>query len=112
MYNLIDLSNKTIKDIKEDFKQFYEDWIFTWEGMLVDDKNLKAIVKELKLKNPTFYTYTGRQMNSVYHLKEDNAYPDDLSFLSIKDLQDPVLKMRYGARWFTDIVDNNRWHNK
>ena len=51
-YNLIDLRSKTAKDVKADFDQFYKDWIFTWEGMLVDDENLSAICKELKLKNP------------------------------------------------------------
>ena len=111
-YDLIDLRSKTAKDVKTDFKQFYDDWLFTWEGMLVDEENLNAIVKELKLKSPTFYVWSGRQMNSVYGLKGDNAYPMTLSFLGIKDLQDPGLKMHYGARWFTDIVDNNRRHNR
>ncbi len=110
-YNLIDLRSKTAKDVKEDFKRFYDEWIFTWEGMMTTEENLKAIVKELKLDNPTFYVYSGKQMNSVYRLKGSNAYPNDLDFLSIEDFQNPAAKIRYGARWFTDIVDNNRRHN-
>ena len=107
-YNLIDLRKETSKDMKAKFKEFYDKSIFTWEGMSIDDENLKAIVKELKLKNPTFYTYSGRQMDSVYRLSGDNAYPSDLTFLSIENYYDPMMKMRVGARWFDDIVDNNR----
>lgn len=111
MYNLVDLRDKTIKEMKEIFKKFYNTSIFTWEGMIVDDKNMKDIVKGLKLKNYTFYVFSGKQMNSVYRLKNNNAYPDDLTFLSIEKYYNPMVKIQYGARWFDDIVDNNKRHN-
>ena len=107
-YNLVDLRKETNKDMKAKFKEFYNKSIFTWEGMSIDEDNLKAIVKELKLKNPTFYVYSGRQMDGVYGLSGDNAYPSSLTFLSIENYYDPMMKMRVGARWFDDIVDNNR----
>lgn len=110
-YNLIDLREKPNTEMKKQFKEFYDDAIFTWEGMSIDDDNLKAIVKELDLKNPTFYIYSGRQMNGVYRLSGHNAYPSSLTFLSIKDYYNPMMKLRVGARWFNDIVDNNRRRN-
>lgn len=107
-YNLVDLRKETNKDMKAKFKEFYNKSMFTWEGMSIDEDNLKTIVKELKLKNPTFYVYSGRQMDGVYGLSGDNAYPSSLTFLSIENYYDPMMKMRVGARWFDDIVDNNR----
>ena len=53
-------------------------------------------------------------MNEAYQLTDDNAYPNDLNIVSIKleNIKD-VFKMSIpifdiGARWFSDIVDNNR----
>lgn len=110
-YNLVDLRSKPNTEMKKQFKDFYDDAIFTWEGMSIDDDNLKTIVKELDLKNPTFYIYSGRQMNGVYRLSGRNAYPSSLTFLSIEDYYNPMMKLRVGARWFNDIVDNNRRRN-
>lgn len=63
-----------------------------------------------------FYTYTGNDMNKLYDLHGDNRYPNDLHFLSFKnDNQDigklAMFKLRIGARWFDDIVDNNARNN-
>lgn len=107
-YNLIDLRGKSIEEIKKDFKEFYNTSIFTWEGMNADDKNLNDIVEGLELENPTFYVYLGRQMNSAYNLKGNKRYPDTLTFISVKDYYDPMVKIQVGARWFDDIVDNNK----
>ena len=47
----------------------------------------------------------------------DNAYPDDLTILSIEldnitNVETMFIKkFEVGARWFDDIVDNNRMYN-
>ena len=60
----------------------------------------------------TFYTFTGKLMNSVYNLTGSNAYQNDLTFLCFMlDGLDigklAMFKMKFGARWLDDIVDNN-----
>lgn len=91
---------------------------FTWEGMSIDDKNLKDIVEALKEETPiklpvTFYTWKGKDFNEKYGLTDSNAYPDNLDFLSISldnwsEMGNlPFWKMSVGARWLDDIVDNN-----
>ena len=81
-------------------------------------KNLKAIVDALKKDTPiklpvTFYTWTGKEFNDKYGLTGNNAYPEDLPFLSISldnwsEMGNlPFWKMQVGARWLDDIVDNN-----
>ena len=61
----------------------------------------------------TFYTFKGKLMNETYGLTGDNAYKDDLTFLCFMlDGLDigklAMFKMRFGARWLDDIVDNNQ----
>ena len=94
---------------------------FTWEGMDLGDENLAAVAQVLcdeKLvkggKESIYaYTWSGRLMNEIYGLTGDNAYPDDLPFLSFElDSFDGegnlnVFKMMVGARWLDDIVRNN-----
>ncbi len=62
------------------------------------------------------YTWTGKKMNNKYHLKGNNAYPDNLNFIAIplSDLNGkaPIVKNQVGARWLNDIVDNNRFRNR
>lgn len=92
---------------------------FTWEGMVVDAENLSTIVEALKEETSIslpvrFYTWTGEVMNNKYGLTGRNAYPEDLTFLSI-DLDnwgsmDGLIEFKFsvGARWLDDIVDNNK----
>ena len=54
-------------------------------------------------------------MNEKYGLTENNAYPEDLNFISIdldnfKDMEKlATIKIKIGARWLDDIVDNNKF---
>lgn len=94
---------------------------FTWEGMDLDEGNISQIaeiflseqlVKE-GTEEITGYWWTGGLMNSIYSLHGENAYPDDLPFLSFEidsfngkgNLN--VFKLSVGARWLDDIVRNN-----
>ena len=60
-----------------------------------------------------FYTWKGKLMNQIYMLTGSNAYPEDLTFVSIplnmfKNIGKlAILKLQFGARWLDDIVDNN-----
>lgn len=103
-----DLRKKTSKAVAIYFLNFESQSIFTWEGMSAERENLEAIQKGLKLSKATFYIYTGKQMNEAYGLTGNNAYPEELTFVSLENYYDPMVKLQVGARWFDDIVDNNR----
>ncbi len=94
---------------------------FTWEGMDLSDENLgeiarifcnEKLVKDGK-ESIDAYTWSGAVMNALYGLTGDNAYADDLPFLSFDndsfdgDGSLSVFKMTVGARWLDDIVRNN-----
>lgn len=97
---------------------------FTFEGLDVSDESIKGLVDFLKentkLKTPvTIYNWKGKEFNEKYGLTGDNAYPDDLNFVSISldswsEMGNlPMIKLQVGARWLDDIVDNNaRRQNK
>ena len=63
----------------------------------------------------TLYHWLGSKMNEKYGLTENNAYPEDLNFISIdldnfKDMEKlATIKIKIGARWLDDIVDNNKF---
>ena len=112
----------TVTEINEDnvekLHELVENSAFTWEGMNASDENLQAIVDDFKentdIKLPVnFYKWNGELFNEVFGLSDANAYQNDLTFLSV-DLDNwsdigklPIYKMRVGARWLDDIVDNN-----
>ena len=87
----------------------------TIEG-LADDSIPDFInwVKEYTpMKNEIAYIIKGKTMNKVYGLTSKNAYPDDLTIVSIKleDMENSVAvvvpRFEIGARWFDDIIMNN-----
>ena len=107
-----------------DMDRLYEGDAWTWEGMTTDDDNLREIIKWFEengcpLKKPEFWVMTGKQMNEYCGgLTGNNKYSDDLTILSIEldnitDCQKMILKkFEVLARWFSDIVDNNRAREK
>lgn len=123
--NIADENNTTSDDytvelvFEDKIKELANNSAFTWEGMSATKDNLQAIVEDLKAKTDIklpvhFYIFDGRTMNRVYGLTDNNAYPDNLTFVSI-DLDNwsklgnlPYYKMQVGARWLDDIVDNNK----
>ena len=90
---------------KEQLKELYDSWAMTWEGLCEEsfEEALDCCCKEGT--NGTGYKTTGKVMNEICHLTGNNAYPDDLTIFSIKDFKG--LAMQWGARWMTDIIDNN-----
>lgn len=105
---------------EKDIQKLYDEDAWTWEGMSTDDDNLQSIVDWFKeegcpLREKEFWVTTGAQMNEFCGgLTGSNAYPEDLNILSIElDNITNVNKLfmkkfEVGARWFSDIVDNNK----
>ena len=102
---------------KEQLDNLYNQSALTWEGLTTDEGNLSAVKEWLNehgaiLENtePTFHIITGQLMNDTYNLIGSNAYPEDLSIVSVTDINQmkvAIPRFEVGGRWFDDIVDNN-----
>lgn len=95
---------------EEGLKFLYDNWAMTWEGLREDDFQLA--LEEAGTENSKGYIVKGEVMNEICRLTGNNAYPDDLNIFAIYPFKG--LAIRYGARWMTDIIDNNArregWH--
>ena len=87
----------------EELKYLYDMWAMTWEGLREDDFELA--MKECGGEGVKGYLIKGKTMNEICHLTGDNAYQDDLNIFAIYPFKG--LAMTVGARWMTDIIDNN-----
>jgi hypothetical protein len=74
-------------------------------------KNWKDVDHSLTIK---LLYCKGKDINSYYHLTDDNAYPDTLTFLFIdcaalcsKSSPTAGYQHKGNFRWFSDVVDNN-----
>ena len=110
--NIIEVKDTKLLD------EFYEDWDLTFIGCTTDDENMKFLINwfeehNCKMKQENIYVVKGKLMNDYYHLTGDNAYPNDLNIVVVKqkDLSNPeniiIPRFAIGGRWFTDVVDNN-----
>ena len=87
----------------------------TIEGLAEDSipDFIEWIKEHTPMKNEIAYVIKGKTMNRMYGLTGKNAYPDDLTIVSIKleDMENSmavvVPRFEIGARWFDDIVINN-----
>lgn len=113
----MDLISVREKEEVQMFRLFYHTSAFTFEGIDISNKeNMKNFKEQFeKIARETGFTekkmigyfYKGSSMNKHFKLTGDNAYPDDLTFVSIPNYYNPIMKLKMGARWFDDIVDNN-----
>ena len=109
---------------REMFDVLYEQSALTWEGLALEgESDAQEILDFLcgegfLLDNLApglhmiFNRTTGADMNQYWHLTGSNAYPDDLTIVSVVNSMFDVPRMvpvqlRLGARWYDDIVDNN-----
>ena len=101
---------------KEQLDRLYNQSALTWEGLTPTEENLKDVIAWLDMhgaigdKDPIFHIYTGELMNRVYSLTGDNAYPADLTIVSVTEIDQlriAIPRFQVGGRWFDDIVDNN-----
>lgn len=91
--------------------------MFTWEGMNDDEENLKKIEKIIrrygfKQEEMTIYIFKGELMNKAYKLTGYNKYSNDLTFVSVADYYDPIVKVQLNARWLDDIIENNLYREQ
>lgn len=86
---------------------FYDDWSLAIEGIIINEEEEKWLLNEVGTKKSCVYIVTGQQMNSYYRLTGDNAYRDDLHICVVTHIKKGFIALTIGARWFTDIVDNN-----
>ena len=109
--------NKINVTTKEQLDALYNQSALTWEGMCTDEENLSAIKNWLEEhgailedKEPVIHIISGELMNDVYGLSGTNAYSEDLSIISVTDINQAkvtIPRFEVGGRWFDDIVDNN-----
>ena len=87
----------------EQLEYLYNCSAMTWEGLVEEDFDIA--LKKCGADGAKGYLTTGKVMNELCNLTDDNAYPDDLTIFSIDKFKG--LAMQYGARWMDDIIDNN-----
>ncbi len=93
---------------KKQLKYLYDNWAMTWEGLRQED--FGEALNVCGGENAKGYLVKGKVMNEICHLTGDNAYPDDLNIFAIYPFKG--LAMQFGARWMTDIIDNNARREK
>ena len=111
---------KIIPADEEKIRELENDSAFTWEGLSGLENDKEAILDEFKkadvlndVETFEFYIWKGKLMNRIYQLTDSNAYPEDLTFVSIplsmfKNIGKlAMLKLQFGARWLDDIVGDN-----
>lgn len=106
----------TIENVttKAQLDNLYNHSAFTIEGLaeesIADMMGWLEANTEFTTENPIVYVTKGNVMNTEYNLEGDNAYLDDLTIVSIFDInlmRIALKRFSVGGRWFDDIVDNN-----
>ena len=94
--NLYNHSALTIEGLAEDSICDFVEWLEDNTDILTD--------------NLVVYVTKGKIMNDNYCLTVNNKYPDDLTIVSVIDIdlfKVALKRFDIGGRWFDDIVDNN-----
>ena len=108
--------NYTIENVKtrEQLQKLYDNSAFTIEGLA--EESIPDMLEWLKenttftTENPIVYVTKGKVMNKEYDLKYGKAYAEDLTIVSVIDIdlfKIALKRFSVGGRWFDDIVDNN-----
>lgn len=88
---------------EEELKFLYNNWAMTWEGLV--SRDFQKALRGAGTEESKGYLVKGSVMNKICKLKGSNAYKDDLNIFAIYPYKG--IAMFYGARWMTDIIDNN-----
>ena len=108
--------NYTIENVttKAQLDKLYNNSAFTIEGLA--DESIPDMIAWLEnnttftIDNPVVYITKGNVMNEAYNLYGNNAYSNDLTIVSVIDvdiMRIALKRFSVGGRWFDDIVDNN-----
>lgn len=99
---------------KKQLDNLYNNSAFTIEGLTEESiPNLITWLEEnakFTTDKITVYITKGNIMNEMYNLHNNNAYDEDLTIVSVVDIdlmKVALKRFSVGARWFDDIVDNN-----
>lgn len=101
---------------KQELKGLYDTSALTWEGLSTTEENLQGVEDWLKsngvdTSKAVVNIISGNTMNTIYKLHGTNAYKDDLNIVSITGIDTSkvvIARFQVGARWFDDVVDNNK----
>lgn len=101
---------------KEQLDMLYDNSALTIEGLVEESiSDFINWIKDLsEMTDEIVYVISGKTMNENYLLNDEDAYADDLTIVSIplnqiKDISKiAIQRFSVGARWFSDIVDNNK----
>ena len=108
--------NYTIENVttKEQLQRLYDNSAFTIEGLA--DESVPDLINWLEenttftKENPIVYITKGKVMNDEYDLNDNKAYAEDLTIVSVIDIDSLKIALKrfsVGGRWFDDIVGNN-----
>ena len=99
---------------KSQLDNLYNNSAFTIEGLaeesIGDMIDWLAVNTTFTTNEPKVYIIKGSVMNDAYGLYGNNAYDDDLTIVSVIDIdlvKVALKRFSVGGRWFDDIVDNN-----
>lgn len=108
--------NYTIENVttKMQLENLYNHSAFTIEGLAED--SIPDLIEwlgantDFTTDNPIVYVTKGEVMNNEYNLIGNKAYADDLTIVSVIDINSLAIALKrfsVGGRWFDDVVDNN-----
>lgn len=98
--------------VGEFLDKFEKESTMAFEGLIIDG-DITTMEKYFRENGydkddfTLFYT-DGKTVSDYYSLTGDNRYPDDLTMVFVPDYYNIKVKALTGARWFDDIVLNNR----
>ena len=98
--------------VGEFLDKFERESTMTYEGLSLSDDmtEMENYFREYGYDKEDFILFytDGKTVSDYYSLTGDNRYPDDLTIVFVPDYYDIKIKVTTGARWFDDIVLNNR----
>lgn len=99
--------------VEEFLEEFEKKSVLTYIGLSLSEESVADMEDCLRSygydKEELLVYYTeGATLNSYYGLTGGNRYPDDLIIVFVPDFYNPIVKITTGARWFDDVVANNR----
>lgn len=99
------MSVKTVTTLEE-LERLYYNGAMTWEGL--DERDFEVALSECsKTPENDGWHISGKTMNDLCNLTGTNMYPADLTIFAIINYKGFAIK--FGARWMTDIIDNNAY---
>ena len=99
---------------KAQLDKLYNNSAFTIEGLA--EESIPDLIAWLEGNTvfvedePIVYITKGNVMNEMYKLENSNAYDNDLTIVSVIDIDLMKIALKrfsVGGRWFDDIIDNN-----